>query len=392
MRMPAACLTILMAIALSPAPAAAQSPVIRADGPAAWGAGVRLVPVGTLGTIDGPPEYALGSVRRLVGSPKGDFYIFDGQAIQIRHYGADGKFIGNVGRKGSGPGEYQQLLGLSLLGDTLLVAWDPGNRRITYFGADGKLRRSVTAQVSGTVFGPDVFEVDLSGRVTVQYGLTKDTIPYVRLRPDGTPLDTLRGSTAGDQGFVLGMPEGSRYNFMTRALAKPSPLGGLLKGSNSVLGFTAMSGGKEVTVVRQSRPIDLGKEERAEWEKVAETFNARPDVKPGERFTIPRTKPAIRDLFADRDGRVWLDAYAPAEQRPTTATGKARPKITWFERATFEVFAVTGKYLGRVVFPPKHELIAVRGDRVWTYTSGPDDEIQIGIFKMVRASGAPLGN
>jgi hypothetical protein len=373
-----------------PAPVFAQSPVVRADGAAAWGTGVRLVPVGSLGTIDGPPEYALGSVARLVGTSKGDFYTYDAQAVQIRHYTADGKFIGNVGRRGSGPGEYQQILGFVLLGDSVLVTWDPGNLRISYFGRNDKFLRSISAAVSSAVFGPDVFAVDLAGRVIVQCRTTNDSSIYVRLRPDGTVIDSLRGSKAGEMGFVLGLPEGSRYNFIRTALVKPSPLGGLLKAMTAVLGFTAETGGTEVTVVRKSTPIQLGKEERVEWEQAATMFNRRPNLPPNARMSIPPTKPAIRDLFADRDGRVWLDAYAPAEHRPTPVTGKARPKITWFERATFEVFSVAGRYLGRVVLPPKHELIAVSGDRIWTYTSGPDDEIRIGIFKMVRASGAPL--
>ena len=388
MRISAALLTLLLMIGRVPA----QSPVVRADGAAAWGPGVRLVPVGSLGTIDGPPEYALGSVRYLVGTRKGDFYTYDAQAIQVRHYSADGKFIGNVGRKGSGPGEYQQLLGLALLGDSVLVTWDPGNLRISYFGANDKLQRSLPAPVSSAVFGSDVFAVDVAGRVIVQFGTTNDSSMYVRLRPDGTVLDTLRGSKAGERGFVVGLPEGSRYSFMRRALVKPSPLGGLLKAQTPVLGFTAETGGRAVSVVRKSSPVQLGKEERGEWEQVAAMFSRRPNLPPNARMGIPPTKPAIRDLFADRDGRVWLDTYVPAEHRPTTVTGKARPKITWFERATFEVFAVTGKYLGRVVLPPKHELVAVSGDRVWTYTSGPDDEIRIGMFKLVRASGAPLGN
>src|SRR5690606_10633587 len=259
-------------------------------------------------------------------------------------------------------------------------------------GADNKLKRSVRPSVPGMVFGPDVFEVDESGSIIIKYVFRNDSSFYVRLRPDGTVLDTLRGSTAGDPAFVLNLPEGARYNFARQSLVKPSPLGGLLKGSTGVLGFTSEAGGRAVTVRRTSSVIELGKAERAEWERVAELFNQRGNLPPNKRLSIPPTKPAIRDLFADRDGRVWLDVYSPAEQRPATPSGQTPPMITWFERATFEVFSASGKYLGRVVLPPRHELIAVSGDRLWTHSSGPDDEIRIGIFKMVRGSGAPLGS
>lgn len=373
-------------------PATAQASVVRADGPPAWGPQVRLVPLGSLGTVDGPPEYALASVRYLVGAKNGDFYTYDGQAVQLRHYGADGKFIRAIGRKGSGPGEYQQLMGLVLVGDSLLVAWDPSNRRVTYYGADGKLRRSFSPPLSSIMFGSDIFAVDAAGRVVIQYATRNDTNVYARFRADGGAVDTLRGSVRSDPGLLLSFPEGSRYSFHKSELVKPDPRGGLLRASTPLLGFTTEKDGRAVTVLRKSVAIPVGKQEREEWERMTATLRPQARTSAALPSKMPATKPAIRDVFADRNGRVWLDAYTVAEKRPDPAAGEPRRKFTWFERATFEVFAAEGRYLGRVVLPPLHSLVAVNGDRLWTYTSGPDDEIRIAFFKMVRSSGAPLGN
>jgi hypothetical protein len=102
--------------------------------------------------------------------------------------------------------------------------------------------------------------------------------------------------------------------------------------------------------------------------------------------TIPTVKPALRGLIVDRDGRVWLDVYTTAEKRniPPRRTGDTRPQLTWLERSTFEVFASSGQYLGRVVLPAEHQFLDARGDRVWAFTSGPDGEEQIVIFQIER--------
>jgi hypothetical protein len=154
-------------------------------------------------------------------------------------------------------------------------------------------------------------------------------------------------------------------------------------------------GGKLVTVQRAYSPVPLGAAERKEWEAYADYFFAREQAerpRPGiqhsapVRAEIPAVKPAIRDLSVDRDGRVWLDVYTAAEKRniPPRAKGDARPQLTWRERSTFDVFATAGTYLGRVTLPAEYQMLDARGDRIWTLTTGPDDEERIVVFRIVR--------
>src|SRR5690606_3197237 len=146
----------------------------------------------------------------------------------------------------------RDLLGLALDGDSLLVTWDPRNRRVTYFGTDGTLRRSFLPQIPSVLFGADVFEVDAQRRVIIQVDAREETNVYMRFAPDGTVIDTLRGSTAGEQGFMVNSPEGARYTFVRKLLAKPTPLGGLLRGSTRTLGFTVDLAGRTRTVERRT--------------------------------------------------------------------------------------------------------------------------------------------
>jgi len=189
--------------------------------------------------------------------------------------------------------------------------------------------------------------------------------------------------------------DGSRFSFETTTLSKPSPSGGLVSAVTSTLGFTMTVAGKGTSVERAHSPIRLGAEERKEWIAYADVVYARAKARPAQPNVrapepvlakIPTVKPSLRDFFADREGRVWLDVYTAAEKRniPPRPSGDTRPQITWRERSTHDVFATSGQYLGHITLPAEHQLLDARGDWVWTLTHGPDDEDRIVVFHIVR--------
>lgn len=390
-------LMLMLFTAVATAPSlVAQGRAINANGPPEWGANVRLVPTLTVGTVDGPPEYAFGSVDRVAGEKNGGFFVFDSRYSQVRRYDASGKHLANIGRKGSGPGEYQQLLGMAVLGDSLLVTWDPQNARATFFDFDGSVRSSFTARLGGVSFGPDVFGMDNDGNVSLLVGFGASR-SYIRYRTNGTVLDTLAAPLDAKTGFTIPTNDGVRSSFGRGRILKPNASGGLIAASTDTLGFVVVGGSRPLRVTRTHAPVRLGAAERKEWEAFAEgiyNLARRQRPQPGAQrtevtlTTIPTVKPALRDFVVDRDGRVWLDVYTTAEKRevPPRRTGDPRPQLTWLERSTFEVFAASGQYLGRVVLPAKHQFLDARGDRVWAYTSGPDGEERIVIFQLARRS------
>jgi hypothetical protein len=383
--------TVLVAAGV---PASAQVQVIRADGPPAWGTNVRLMRSFAVGSLDGPPEYAFGSVHQVVGEKGGGFYVHDFREMQVRRYDAAGRFVTKIGRKGNGPGEYQQLLGMAVLGDSLLVTWDPPNARATVFDRDGTVRSSFTAALGGVSFGPNVFGLDNADRVYLQKGI-RESRGYIRYRIDGTILDTLPAAVHDGSGFVIFTADGARSSFGVSRVITPNTSGGLLVASPDTLGFSTVGVRNPITVVRRHVPVRLGAAERREWEALAETFFKMAKLQrppPGSRrpepmlARIPRVKPAVRAIRADRDGRIWLEVYTRAEQRevPSTRRTGTRPQISWHERNTFEVFSPSGQYLGRLALPAEHQLLDARGDRVWALTYGPNGEEQIVVFQIAR--------
>lgn len=95
--------------------------------------------VAVLGDAFAEDEYQFGEVtwERLAADREGNLFLLDRQGSRVLGYGADGRHLVTLGRKGEGPGELSQPLGLALgPGDTAWVS-DFANRRLTGFPTDG---------------------------------------------------------------------------------------------------------------------------------------------------------------------------------------------------------------------------------------------------------------
>ena len=68
-------------------------------------------------------------------SPRGTLALFQGQDATVRFFDPEGNLLGSVGRRGSGPGEFESLIRGGWVGDTLWVS-DLQLSRITLISPD----------------------------------------------------------------------------------------------------------------------------------------------------------------------------------------------------------------------------------------------------------------
>ncbi|MDX2122634.1 MAG: hypothetical protein SF070_16445 [Gemmatimonadota bacterium] len=362
---------------------------VRSTASPAWGARIVLRPEFVIGQVDGPPEVAFGSIELLAATRSGEFVLFDGADIQLRRYDRGGRFLGAIGRKGSGPGEYQHLQGLAWLGDSLLAAYDPDNARITLFGATGEFRATIPIQTR--FFGDKAFVADTAGLLWLRTiagppegGESPVPTWYVRIDYRGQVRDSVPflPLERKSQDLVLMTRDGPRWNFPSRSLAAPSPLGGVVSGHSARLGFTVTARpGRILMVDREATPLPLTGAERAQWEAWHAYMVAQGRTAPSP---LPSRKPLVRDLVVDPAGRVWLEVYAPAEERAPTPRrqGDTRPQLTLRDATTYEVFAADGKYLGRIALPPESQVLAITQSRLWLFQRGPEDEEQVAAYAL----------
>ena len=249
----------VVVVTLAVQPVAAQDTVrVRADNPPLWGANVRLVEELAIGELDGPKEYAFGRIYHAAPDRDGSFFLFDASDNQIRHYDARGRFTGLIGRKGGGPGEYQGVGGMMVNASGSLVVFDPGSRRVTHFGPDGKVRREFTTSRGGY----DAFVIDSAGRmyfITPVGGGNREgpSVPlqYLRLSPEGNVLDSLRiptltPGTPAPRGFWLSTSDGMRPNFIDMNMRSPYLAGGMMAASSMAYRIVVSDGRRPMIIER----------------------------------------------------------------------------------------------------------------------------------------------
>ncbi|HEX7241352.1 MAG TPA: hypothetical protein VF263_13840, partial [Longimicrobiaceae bacterium] len=190
------------------------------SGAPAWREGeswrLSAEPVLRIGALDGPPEYQFDRVVGAVRRSDGGIVVGDAGPGALRFYDAAGKFVGSSGRKGGGPGEFEEMSSVRLLpGDSLLV-FDWRRRRVSTFGPGGGFHRSVTLPGGSAAVYP---MPQLIGRLpdhsllvsvghpfgpgAVADGVRQDSIDYLRYSADGVLLDTL-AVLPGGESFVKG--------------------------------------------------------------------------------------------------------------------------------------------------------------------------------------------
>ena len=134
-----------------------------------------------IGSID-DPEQALSTIGHVVIGPGGELFVSQPESGDIRVFNTDGKLSRVIGRRGKGPGEFENVSYIGFKGDTLFAS-DDGLERVSYFSPNGKFWRTDSWRVAGGS-GPR-----LANSGTIMY-LT--TTPHVPL-PDGTGLAEVAG-------------------------------------------------------------------------------------------------------------------------------------------------------------------------------------------------------
>ena len=380
--------------------------VVRTVSGSVWGDTARLIEEVRIGALEGPEEVTFGRVGQVSPAPNGAVDIFDSQAIAIRRFDSTGVFVKKIGARGQGPGEYQQVIGLRMLGDGRLVAYDGNNQRITSYSAAGEPLETWPLQLRVRMFSDNAFAVDrtdhmyvLTARPGAQMGPASSSI-MLRVAPGGAIVDTLdvpRWTTSPQSRGVCLAP-GGRWAM--------HPSGRFVAGLTDSYSLDLQQpAGKILRIQRAVEPVAFESGERSELE--ADIANSGPPIESmsisqgrepvieyGPRQTVPAVKPLFRTILAGADGRIWVQRHTRAEKidpavetvRPACSVDRKGdpPTITWREPIVWDVFEEDGDYLGAVAVPPMTTISAVNGDTVWAVQRGESDEEYVVRFRIAR--------
>jgi len=359
--------------------------------PAALEPAVDSVPVFTIGGGVGGPDYDLNEIRGSVRLSDGRIVVADNLAGELRFFDSTGSFLQRGGRKGKGPGEFEQIMGVwALRGDTLAV-YDISTRRISLFSPAGAFVRQVdlgkagfvapmailddgTIVGSGFSFNPDSLPAKGSRR--------RNVLPVLLIAPDGASTDTM-ATVDGMEMYTIEASFGGR--------SFPTPLQ-VQFGLNTTLAgrgdqvFVGDNAHPEIRVYAQDGslkkiirsthvPVPVTEADRkAQEESNLERWAANPfrgmpkemmdQVEGWIREAIYAERfPAYETFFLDRIGNLWVQEYAPGKPQQ------------------FQVYNPSGEFMVRTVLPPDVRPLDIGRDYVLATWQDPDGLEHVRLYR-----------
>jgi hypothetical protein len=255
----------------------------------------------------------------------GTLYVVEGDPTEINVYGPDGRFIKQLSREGSGPGEVQSAW-IAVRGDTLAIQ-DPSQSRGTTINVrDG----SVISTRPTTCCYWYPLGMDGQGRAVARMMLPPDTITrkprqgYVRFGMTGEATDTaIVPEVPEPDGLKQWMvTRGNQGMFMRQVPLRPrgvhavDPTGGFVTGwSGDYTLVVSANGGDTAMVFRRPftpEPVTPALKQALVDRVIAEFNDQEMGVTEAELRTafdpaaIPDQRPAFEGIWVDREGRRWV--------------------------------------------------------------------------------------
>ncbi len=376
---------------------------VRTVAGSVWGDTAYLEPRVAIGLVEGPDEYLIGSPDAIAIGPDGTVYVLDRQLPSLRAYAADGTFLRDIGRFGSGPGEYRRPDGITTLRDGRLLVRDPGNGRISLFDPNGTYREQWWHR--GGISTSRRYYVDRDGRtctivvLNADAGIAEWRQGLARYDTAGAVLDTLPAPRWDFEEADLvalqdGIPSLTLVPFTPKDSWTYSPLGYIVGGLSTEYRIDLFRVDEPLLrIEREWMPVAVKPEESEERRRrlTAEfvqevgpwTWNGPP---------IPDTKPPFRNVFASWEGDIWV--MVSQEGRATMTEAEARledqrsdlPLLRFREPVAFDVFGPDGRFMGhvrtRLSVQERPEPI-IRGDTVWAVVRDEMDVATIVRYQVV---------
>ena len=330
-----------------------------------------------------PVSTEFTEITSLAVDSRGRIYVDDFGSGRVTVLSPEAVPLRTIGRKGSGPGEFQSIRGVQILpGDSLLV-YDPSLGRVTVFPPDS----GRAAYVVNLLRGGPPFQVQRTRANDAFLAMyrepfrTTDRPSDHRERRDVLRVLSLDGAVRNDallafpsRAFLTVRHEGALH-------VTPHPFGreGIYRlGPDDRVHYAWTD-----TLGVETHRLDGGRAggfsagfsaPRVTGTDVDSAIaGLTPWVQPIFRATLedslPERWPAVRDMLVDDRGRVWLSLATPSGEPPR-----------------WSVFDVSGARLGSVTLPAGTTARRVLGKRMYATRTNDMDVPQVVVFAIEERS------
>lgn len=367
-----------------------------------------------VGVADGDQAYMIGAIDDIAVATNGTMYVLDRSVPTVRVYDATGKFVKNIGQRGSGPGEYRYATAIALAKNGNLLLYDQGNARVNVYTPTGDVVTSwMTKAGSGSGSGKSILTSDATGTTYIRSPIWKrgQAAPprwaWFRYAADGTLRDTTYGPEGPSPATLVAQRANASKStgipFAPVYYTAVSPLGYFVTSWSSALAVEIHEAGKPVTSIRREIPLQpvTSRERDSARADVTESMRQTDPAWSWDGPDIPRTRAAHLGLRVGDDGAVWVqlakgpkldDGSGPGGGQPSTRMGAGNNPTGVSRSATWpcpsnswtlhDLFEPSGRYLGQVKLPERVDVLLTRGDYVWAATCNEDDAPQVVRYKI----------
>ncbi|HLL47323.1 MAG TPA: 6-bladed beta-propeller [Longimicrobiaceae bacterium] len=322
----------------------------------------------------------LSMVVGVVLDDLGRVWVADRQQQNIRVFDPRGTHVRTIGRKGSGPGEFRSVSGLTRMPNGNLLVLDFGNSRFSVYDTAGVLVTTYPRRTTVSI-SPWPGRFDRQGRLydVESAGAANEsrTNAVVRLDEAFQPTDTFRLPAFQMQYFEVSRKvdqntDVTRVNvpFTPSQIWSIDPEGYVWVAVTDRYRLERYSfdGTVDRVVERRFTPVPVTAADRRRSLEGNYDFTRKGGRIDASR--IPKTKPALNSLFFDHEGRMWVKPVRPEGENPV-----------------LDVFDPSGEYLGRVLAPERMVVgpgTAVRGDRMAALTMDEDGVQSVVVFRIEK--------
>ena len=317
----------------------------------------------------------------------------------VRFYDARGKFVGSAGRKGQGPGEYQQIMGVwSTRGDTLAVL-DLGE--IEFFTGAGKFVGQGASRTRGDRFAYPYSVLSDGSYLGVhssdelqtpsQAGRSRTSLAVVHVSRDGQKFDTVGTFLWPEQVFDGRSRWGQPVVFSTASVVDGDDKRFFIASpQNPEIAEFTLAG-------KQTRLIRLPDRGIKTPDEAIQAYRAHVIASPGEdgrpmppamkarfaqmleRAVYAERLPSFGKMILDRSGNLWVQRY---DYRSVFLTPGPVRTQTMSVASRWDVLDANGRWITTVDLPERFTPVEIGPDYVAGLARDQDEVEQVRVYRL----------
>lgn len=336
-----------------------------------------------IGLMEGDPNYQLYRVAGAVKLDDGRIVVANSGTGELRFFDANGDFVRSAGRRGGGPGEFESMWTIGRYRGDSLAVYDWRLGRISVFDTHGDFGRTYRlvvdqrATLLGLFADGHVLAAVPSPAEDLATGVRRSFAEYVRLSPDGAPVQRLgrfleneffvrtSGEMVGTTGLAFGK-QGLAAAHEDRFFA----------GSTERYEIQVYDtlGALQRVIRRNVEPTPVGDEDMAAYRNTA--IESRSDrsrlqalLDMIDAMPVPEAMPVFEELRVDREGNLWVADYRrPGDDRPPFWT----------------VFDADGRMVGDVETPAGFRIFEIGSDYLLGRGRDQWDAEHVRVYELVK--------